>query len=80
MIGVCSAGTGWCPGRMARAIVRGIERSVDQGGSFVCHRGQVSDEPTSICRAWWDRYAMRDMVLRLAVASGVVTYVEGEGH
>lgn len=66
-------------GARARAIVRSIE-AAQPGGSFICHRGQVSDEPTSICRAWWDRYAMSDILLRLAVATHSVTYVEGEGH
>jgi hypothetical protein len=60
-------------GARARDLIR--ETRAAEGGSFVCHRSQVSDEPEAICRAWWDRYAMEDMTLRMAVAFGIVKEV-----
>ena len=66
-------------GSRARELVehtRGLE-----GSSFICHRSQVSDEPTSICRGWWDHFAMEDSLFKLVTALGLVTFIEvgGEG-
>jgi hypothetical protein len=60
-------------GARARAIVTSSQET--EGGSFICHRGQVSDEPTAICAVWWERFAMRDNLFRLAVALDVVERV-----
>jgi len=60
-------------GRRARQLVADSRATV--GGSFICHRDQVSDEHVAICRAWFDRYGDDDTILRLAVAMGIIAYV-----
>jgi len=62
------------PGQRARQLIEETRSNV--GGSFICHKGQVSEEHTSICRAWWDRYAQEDPILRLAVAVDIVKEVD----
>lgn len=60
-------------GRRAREIVTNTRRQV--GGSFVCHRSQLYDEHDAICAVWFERFAQEDVVLRLAVAMGVIERV-----
>lgn len=62
------------PGERARQLI--AETRATAGGSFICHRSQVSDEPEAICRAWWDRFAMEDPVLRMGVVMDIIEYVE----
>lgn len=58
-----------------------IQSTLVDGGSFVCHRHEVSDEPESICSIWYQRYGSRVMELRLAEVLGVIEMVEGaEDH
>ena len=63
-------------GERAREIVRAT-RETPGGSSFVCHKSQVSDEVPSICATWWERFAMEQIVFRLAVAYGIVERVGG---
>jgi hypothetical protein len=60
-------------GSRAREIV--TETRAQSGGSFICHRGQVSDEPNSICAVWWDRYSDDDWIFRYAKRLGIVERV-----
>ena len=60
-------------GERARQLVSSTRAT--EGGAFICHRGQVSAEHTAICRAWWDRFADEDAVLRLAKGMGIVVEV-----
>lgn len=62
------------PGRRARELT--TQTRSQEGATFICHKGQVSDEPNSICRGWWDAFAHEDQTLRMAVALGLVAYVE----
>jgi hypothetical protein len=62
-------------GRRALEIIRSTRAQPDDGASFVCHKGQVSEEPDSICRVWFDRYARDDAVLRLAIAMNIIEEV-----
>lgn len=57
-------------GERARQLIRDTRAA--EGGSFVCHRSQVSDEPEAICSEWWERFAMEDVTMRLAVVLGLV--------
>src|SRR6476469_1730982 len=51
-----------------------------EGGSFICHRNQVTDEPAAICAVYFERFAREDWVLRLAVAMEIIEWVSmGEG-
>lgn len=50
-------------GDRARQIIR--DTRAKDGATFICHKGQISDEPTAICRGWWDRFADEDCYLRL---------------
>jgi len=61
-------------GSRAREIVEHTRG--EEGSSFICHRSQVSDEPSSICRGWWDHFAMEDNLFRLVSALGLVTFIE----
>ena len=61
-------------GARARQLV--ADTRAVPGATFICHRSQVSDEPTAICRAWWDRFAAEDPLLRLVVAWDLVTFEE----
>lgn len=61
-------------GDRARDLVATTRAS--EGGSFICHKSQISDEPEAICRGWWDAFADEDWVLRLAKAMDIVEYVE----
>lgn len=61
-------------GGRAREIIRHTRYT--DAASFICHRHQVSDEPASICSAWFDRYAEEDRLLQLAKRVGIVTRVE----
>lgn len=61
-------------GDRARELVEST-RSQD-GSSFICHKGQISDEPDAICRGWWDAFADEDWVLRLARTMDIVEYVQ----
>jgi hypothetical protein len=61
------------PGRRAAELVR--ETTAQVGAPFVCHKAQVTDEAQSICRGWWDRFAHRDPITRLAIRTDVVRYV-----
>ncbi|AWN07782.1 hypothetical protein HOT31_gp111 [Microbacterium phage Hendrix] len=63
-------------GERARQLI--AETRAQKAGSFICHRHQVSDEPEAICSAWFERFAGEDMVLRMAIAMGVVEYVSAE--
>lgn len=60
-------------GAQARDIIR-TTRDTD-GASFICHRGQVSDEPDSVCRTWFDKYAAEDMYFRLAIGLDLIREV-----
>jgi hypothetical protein len=60
-------------GARARQLIEDT-RAVE-GASFICHRSQVSDEHVAICRAWFDRFGLEDVTLRLAVVMDVITYV-----
>lgn len=62
-------------GPRARQIIEATRAS--DGGHFVCHRNQVSDEPEAICAAWYDRFGGESVILRLAEAMGVVKRVPG---
>jgi hypothetical protein len=63
-------------GERARDIIR--ETRERDGGSFICHRNQVSDEPEAICATWFERFGDEDPVLRVAAAMGVIEYVKTE--
>lgn len=62
------------PGSRARDLTAATR--AEEGSTFICHKGQVSDEPTSICRGWWDSFAEEDHLLRAALAMGLVSYVK----
>ncbi len=57
-------------GARARDIT--AETRGTEGGSFVCHRSQVSDEPEAVCSVWFDRFAEEDAIMRLAIAADIV--------
>lgn len=61
------------PGGRARQIIEDTRAA--EGSSFICHRNLVSDEPEAICRAWWDRFADEDSILRLAMYFEIVRFV-----
>lgn len=62
-------------GQRARDIT--TQTRGEEGASFICHKGQVSDEPNSICRGWWDAFADEDNMMRMAKSMGLIAYVEG---
>ena len=62
------------PGSRARELTEETRRT--EGASFICHKGQVSDEQNSICRGWWDAFAAEDQTMRMVVAMGLVAYTE----
>jgi hypothetical protein len=45
------------------------------GGSFICHRNQVTDEPPAICAVYFERYAKEDWLLRLAIDLNIIERV-----
>lgn len=59
------------PGRV-RGMVE--ECLADDAGNIPCH--DTLGGPEAICRGFWDGYADRQAVLRLAVAMGIVKEVE----
>lgn len=60
-------------GRVAEMVAE--TRDTD-AATIPCHSTIYDAAPQeAICRGWWDRYADRDMVLRLALALDVVSYV-----
>jgi len=61
-------------GSRARELT--TQTRAEEGATFICHKGQVSNEPNSICRGWWDAFAAEDQTLRMAVAMGLIAYVE----
>ena len=60
-------------GKRARELITSTRATA--GGSFICHRSQISDEHEAICRAWFDRFAGEDPILHLAVAMNIITEV-----
>lgn len=66
------------PGRLAQMVKRCLK---DQR-VISCHDTLCGDQ--SICRGFWDAYGMELVVLRLAVAMGVVVFepppVDGVGE
>jgi hypothetical protein len=60
-------------GARAREIVAAARSR--EGGSFICHRSMVSDEPPAICAVYFDHFAREDWVLRLAIAMDIVDRV-----
>lgn len=60
-------------GARARQLI--TDTRAETGSSFICHKSQVSDEPESICRSWWDQFATEDPILRMAIAMDIVTEV-----
>ena len=63
-------------GKRARDIIN--ETRLTVGSTFVCHKSQVSDEPTSICRAWFDHYAQEDAILKGLIDTHWVREVDVE--
>lgn len=63
------------PGERARQLIR--DTRAEEGASFICHKSQVSAEPPSICRGWFDRFGDEDPYLRLASGMGVVDFTTG---
>jgi hypothetical protein len=60
-------------GERARQLT--TDTRAEDGASFVCHRSMVSDEPEAICATWFERFAMEDAILRLAIAMDVIKRV-----
>ena len=57
------------------ARVAGMVRATkdEPGATVVCHHTLYRDvDEHAICRGWWDRFAVEDPILRLAVATGIV--------
>lgn len=57
------------------ARVAGMVRDTkdEPGATVVCHKTLYRDvDEHAICRGWWDRFAHRDPILRLAVAVDIV--------
>jgi hypothetical protein len=46
------------------------------GATFICHRDQSANEPTTICKGWWDRFALDDPLLVTAVSMDVVNWLD----
>jgi hypothetical protein len=63
-------------GRRAREIV--ADARATEGGSFLCHRSQIHDEPVAICATYFDRFADEDWILSLAKRLGIVRRVAAE--
>jgi hypothetical protein len=63
-------------GERARALT--TETRAEVGSSFICHRHQVSDEPEAICSVWFERFGGEDPLMRMAMAMGVIEYVNPE--
>lgn len=62
------------PMRLSRGRVAGMVRgAVGNGSAIPCHSTLGTTTP-AICRGYWDGYASRVFVLRLAQALGVVTF------
>jgi hypothetical protein len=59
------------------ARVAGMVRDTrdEPGATVPCHKtlyGQT--DHNAICRGWWDRFADRDPILRMAVAADMIAY------
>lgn len=63
-------------GARARDLISSTRET--DGGSFICHKSQVTAEPESICGAWFERFADEDPILSLAKAMGVIEYIDTE--
>lgn len=59
----------------ARELV--AETRTTEGGAFICHKNQISDDPEAICAAWWALFSDEDWILRLAKTTDNVKYVRG---
>lgn len=60
-------------GATAAAIVRNTKDLV--GATFACHKGTIAGED-AICRAWFDKFADQDYILRSAKALGIIEEVD----
>lgn len=65
-------------GARARELIAQTRSTL--GGSFICHRGQVTDDGDAICRAWFDRYAKDDPILWRRGAALNKLQVEANGR
>jgi hypothetical protein len=63
-------------GERARELTTATRAEV--GSTFLCHKSQVSDEPETICAAWFNNFAYEDPLLRYAIAMNVIEYVQPE--
>jgi len=59
-------------GERARDLISSTRET--EGGSFICHKSQIVDEPEAICSAWFERFADEDRILSLAKAMDVIEY------
>lgn len=60
-------------GARAREIIAST-RSRD-AATFLCHRGQITDESEAICRSWFDAFGDEDWIMRLAVHLDKIKFV-----
>jgi hypothetical protein len=64
----------------ARARELTTETRAEVGSTFICHKSQVTDEPEAICSEWFRNFGKEDPLLRLAMAWGVIQYVDVQGE
>lgn len=60
-------------GKRAAEIIR--ETKDEPGATFICHKGTICGED-AICKAWYDKFATADPILRMAEAMGVIQEVD----